>query len=149
MSVHWFSVLSKLIPGLQTHFLSLDLPAQIADKPELATLLQQRSMQVRKLEVLPIESIVRGYITGSAWSEYKKSGTVHGLTMPSGLKESEKLQKPIWTPSKHFSFVTKTPWISSYQWGRHESRARRQGREHQSFQRYASNGSGSSPHSYF
>lgn len=56
-------------------------------------------MLVRKLRILPIESIVRGYITGSAWSEYQKSGTVHGITLPSGLQESEKLETPIWTPS--------------------------------------------------
>jgi len=56
-------------------------------------------MQVRKLKVFPLESIVRGYITGSAWAEYKKGGTVHGLSMPEGLRESEKLEKPLWTPS--------------------------------------------------
>lgn len=56
-------------------------------------------MQVRQLKVLPIESIVRGYITGSAWSEYQKTGKVHGIMMPKGLRESEKLETPLWTPS--------------------------------------------------
>ena len=56
-------------------------------------------MQVRRLKIFPLESIVRGYITGSAWSEYSKKGTVHGLSMPKGLRESEKLEKPLWTPS--------------------------------------------------
>lgn len=56
-------------------------------------------MTVRRLKIFPLESIVRGYITGSAWSEYKKSGTVHGISMPNGLQESEKLQTPLWTPS--------------------------------------------------
>lgn len=56
-------------------------------------------MTVRRLKIFPLESIVRGYITGSAWSEYKKTGTVHGINMPSGLQESEKLEKPLWTPS--------------------------------------------------
>lgn len=56
-------------------------------------------MQVRKHPILPLESIVRGYITGSAWAEYQRSGTVHGIPMPQGLKESQKLDKPIWTPS--------------------------------------------------
>lgn len=56
-------------------------------------------MQVRRIPVIPLESIVRGYITGSAWSEYRKSGTVHGMPVPEGLKESQKLEKPIWTPS--------------------------------------------------
>ncbi len=56
-------------------------------------------MQVRRLTIFPIESIVRGYITGSAWTEYQKSGTVHGITMPPGLRESQQLEKPLWTPS--------------------------------------------------
>lgn len=56
-------------------------------------------MQVRKLRILPIEAIVRGYITGSAWKEYQKSGTVHGIKVPAGLQESEKFPSPIYTPS--------------------------------------------------
>lgn len=56
-------------------------------------------MVVRRLKVLPIESIVRGYITGSAWSSYQKDGTVCGIKLPAGLQESERLQKPLWTPS--------------------------------------------------
>jgi len=56
-------------------------------------------MVVRRLKVLPIESIVRGYITGSAWSSYQKDGTVCGIELPKGLRESEKLEKPLWTPS--------------------------------------------------
>lgn len=56
-------------------------------------------MQVRRLEIVPIESIVRGYITGSAWSEYEKSGTVNGIALPSGLVEGQKLPNPLWTPS--------------------------------------------------
>ena len=56
-------------------------------------------MQVRRYQIIPLESIVRGYITGSAWSEYKTHGTVHGIAMPAGLKESQKLEKAIWTPS--------------------------------------------------
>jgi phosphoribosylaminoimidazole-succinocarboxamide synthase len=56
-------------------------------------------MQVRRLQVFPIESIVRGYITGSGWAEYKESGTVCGIPMPTGLIEGQKLEKPLWTPS--------------------------------------------------
>jgi phosphoribosylaminoimidazole-succinocarboxamide synthase len=56
-------------------------------------------MQVRKLKVLPIESIVRGYITGSAWSEYAKTGTMHGTKIQEGLRECERLPIPVWTPS--------------------------------------------------
>lgn len=101
MSVHWFQVLTNMMPHLKTHFVSLDLPSQIQASPETASMLRQRSMQVRKLEMLPIESIVRGYITGSAWSEYQKTGTVHGIQMPKALQESQKLEKPIWTPSEY------------------------------------------------
>ena len=56
-------------------------------------------MRVRRLPVIPIESIVRGYIAGSAWAEYERSGTVHGMSMPLGLREGQKLDGPIWTPS--------------------------------------------------
>ena len=56
-------------------------------------------MLVRRHPIIPLESIVRGYITGSAWSEYKISGTVHGMPMPPGLQESQKLEQPTWTPS--------------------------------------------------
>ena len=56
-------------------------------------------MQVRRLKVFPIESIVRGFIAGSAWAEYHKTGTVNGMSMPTGLRESERLKEPIWTPS--------------------------------------------------
>lgn len=62
-------------------------------------MLRRRSMQVRRLEVFPIESIVRGYITGSGWAEYKKSGTVNGIPMTKGFIEGQKLEKPLWTPS--------------------------------------------------
>ncbi|CAE7222322.1 unnamed protein product, partial [Rhizoctonia solani] len=56
-------------------------------------------MLVKKAKVVPLEAIVRGYITGSAWSEYKKSGTVHGIRVPVGLIESQKLPEPLFTPS--------------------------------------------------
>ncbi|KAJ5238317.1 bifunctional purine biosynthetic protein Ade1 [Penicillium chermesinum] len=94
----WFKILSDAIPSLRTHFLTLDLPPQIPDS--LRPVLQNRSMQVRKLRILPIEAIVRGYITGSAWKEYQKSGTVHGIPIPAGLQESEAFPDgPIYTPS--------------------------------------------------
>ncbi|KAJ1310926.1 hypothetical protein OPQ81_009438 [Rhizoctonia solani] len=62
-------------------------------------ILQGRTMLVKKAKVVPLEAIVRGYITGSAWSEYKKSGTVHGIHVPEGLVESQKLPEPLFTPS--------------------------------------------------
>ena len=85
------------MPSLKTHFLSADLPSTIPS--EARSGLEKRSMQVRRHTIVPLESIVRGYITGSAWSEYKKHGTVHGMPMPAGLQESQRLEKPIWTPS--------------------------------------------------
>ncbi|KAI9701703.1 MAG: Bifunctional purine biosynthetic protein ade1 [Bogoriella megaspora] len=70
---------------------------------EIAEQLRHRSMQVRRLKIFPIESIVRGYITGSAWKEYSEKGTVHGIDVQSQdgqkLKESEKFERPLWTPS--------------------------------------------------
>lgn len=56
-------------------------------------------MIVKKLKVFPVEAIVRGYITGSAWKEYKKQGTVHGIKVPEGLRESDAFEKPLFTPS--------------------------------------------------
>jgi phosphoribosylaminoimidazole-succinocarboxamide synthase len=95
MSIYWFNYLPTKVPGLTTHFISNDLPSAISSQTEL----KDRSMQVRRLRILPIESIVRGYITGSGWSEYTKSGTVNGIKLPTGLIEGQKLPEPLWTPS--------------------------------------------------
>jgi len=98
LSAHWFSVLPSLVPGLKTHFLTLSLPDSIS--PSQQHLLRDRAMQVRKLKVFPIEAIVRGYITGSAWKEYQGSQTVHGIPIAGGLRESEAFpQGAIYTPS--------------------------------------------------
>ncbi|KAL4759797.1 phosphoribosylaminoimidazolesuccinocarboxamide synthase [Aspergillus foveolatus] len=94
----WFEILTAALPSLRTHFITLDLPPQIPES--LRPVLQNRAMQVRKLRILPIEAIVRGYITGSAWNEYKKTGTVHGIPIKEGLRESEAFPDgPIYTPS--------------------------------------------------
>ena len=82
---------------LPNHMISVD----VKDMPEF---FQQEkfdgnSMMCRKLEMLPIECIVRGYITGSGWESYKKTGKVCGIELPEGLKESDKLPEPIYTPS--------------------------------------------------
>ncbi|KAB8356659.1 hypothetical protein FH972_024236 [Carpinus fangiana] len=98
MSAHWFSVLQQEIPELRTHLLTLDLPPKL-NTPEFAPLYKNRVMQVKKLKILPVESIVRGYITGSAWSSYTKTGLVNDLKMPADLQESQKLEQPLWTPS--------------------------------------------------
>ncbi|KAG9556819.1 putative phosphoribosylaminoimidazole-succinocarboxamide synthase, partial [Aureobasidium melanogenum] len=101
MTAHWFNLFKEKIPDLKTHLLSASVPASIASSlpAEVSNQLRLRTMHVRRLKVLPLESIVRGYITGSAWSEYKKTGTVHGIAMPKGLQESQKLERPLWTPS--------------------------------------------------
>ncbi|KAJ4373922.1 Bifunctional purine biosynthetic protein ade1 [Neocucurbitaria cava] len=95
MSIYWFNYLPTQVPGLKTHYINNSLPPVLSSLPEL----KDRSMQVQRLRVIPIESIVRGYITGSGWSEYMKSGTVNGITLPAGLIEGQKLPKPLWTPS--------------------------------------------------
>ncbi|EON98759.1 putative phosphoribosylaminoimidazole-succinocarboxamide synthase protein [Phaeoacremonium minimum UCRPA7] len=97
MSAHWFSVLSERVPGLRTHLVTLDVPKALT--PGEKALVRYRSMQVRKFKVFPIEVIVRGYITGSAWKEYQKTGTVHKLPMPAGLKECQAFPQAIYTPS--------------------------------------------------
>lgn len=87
-----------MIPDLRTHFISLELPSSVPEAERLR--LRHRSMQVRKLKIFPIEAIVRGYITGSAWKEYQRTGTVHSIPIAPGLKECERFpQDAIYTPS--------------------------------------------------
>ncbi|KAI4132667.1 MAG: hypothetical protein LQ338_000607 [Usnochroma carphineum] len=98
MTAHWFKVLAAAIPDLRTHFITLDLPSPIP--ANLREQYQNRSMQVQKLKVFKIEAIVRGYITGSAWSSYQKDGTVCGINIQPGLRQSEAFPRgPIYTPS--------------------------------------------------
>ena len=94
MSKFWFDMTKDIIPN---HMISVD----VKDMPEF---FQQEkfdgnSMMCRKLQMLPIECIVRGYITGSGWASYQENGTVCGIKLPEGLKESDKLPEPIYTPS--------------------------------------------------
>jgi phosphoribosylaminoimidazole-succinocarboxamide synthase len=97
MTAHWFEYLEKEIPGLKTHFVMLDLPSAVP--MELHEKFRNRSMVVRRLKVFPIEAIVRGYITGSAWSSYKKTGEMNGEKLPEGLQESQQFPEPVYTPS--------------------------------------------------
>ncbi len=94
MSEFWFNFTKDDVPN---HMISTDTK----DMPEFfqTDYYQGRSMMCRKLEMLPIECIVRGYITGSGWKSYQESGEVCGIKLPAGLKESEKLPEPIFTPS--------------------------------------------------
>lgn len=100
ISAHWFSVLSERIPNLKHHLVSLSPPASASLTSEERSLLRGRSMVCRRLRVFPIEAIVRGYITGSAWEEYRKHGTVHGIPQPAGLQRCSAFPDgPIYTPS--------------------------------------------------
>jgi len=94
MSRFWFDMTKDIIDN---HMLSVnvdDMPAYFR-QPRF----DGNSMLCRRLRMLPIECIVRGYITGSGWASYQKTGTVCGITLPVGLRESDKLPEPIYTPS--------------------------------------------------
>jgi phosphoribosylaminoimidazole-succinocarboxamide synthase len=96
LSKFWFDYTKKIIPN---HVLSTDLSEFPEPLPNFGEQLLHRSMLVKKTQVIPIECIVRGYISGSAWSSYKKDGTVCGMKLPGGLKESEQFPEPLFTPS--------------------------------------------------
>ncbi|KAI2605636.1 SAICAR synthase-like protein [Hypoxylon sp. NC1633] len=100
LSAKFFDVLSSRIPRLKHHFLSLG-PSSASGVITLEEkrMLRGRSMTVRRLKIFPIEAIVRGYVTGSAWSEYEKSQTIHGIPQPPGLSRCQRLPEPIYTPS--------------------------------------------------
>ncbi len=94
MSRFWFNMTSDIVPN---HMISTDVNdmPEFFRKPEYTG----NSMMCRKLTMIPIECIVRGYITGSGWASYQKTGKVCGITLPEGLRESDKLPEPIYTPS--------------------------------------------------
>jgi len=96
ISLFWFEIMKPFLPN---HVIS----ANVDDYPEIcrpySDILRSRSMLVKKAEPLPIECIVRGYISGSGWNDYQMSGNVCGIKLPEGLKESDKLPEPVFTPS--------------------------------------------------
>ena len=94
MSKFWFDLTKDIVPN---HMISVDTK----DMPEFfqQKKFEGKTMMCRKLHMLPIECIIRGYITGSGWASYKENGTVCGIRLPEGLKESDKLPEPIYTPS--------------------------------------------------
>ena len=94
MSKFWFNLTENTVPN---HMISTD----VKDMPEFFQNEKYagRSMMCKKLEMFPVECIVRGYITGSGWASYQENGTVCGIKLPEGLQESEKLPEPIYTPS--------------------------------------------------
>jgi phosphoribosylaminoimidazole-succinocarboxamide synthase len=86
MSLFWFELTGEIVPN---HFISEDVPAEAAG----------RGMRVQKLDMHPVECVVRGYLSGSGWKEYRESGAVCGIGLPEGLQESSKLPEPIFTPA--------------------------------------------------
>ena len=94
LSKFWFNLTKDIVPN---HMLSVDVKdmPEFFHKPEFTG----NSMKCKKLNMLPIECIVRGYITGSGWESYKKTGEICGIKLPEGLQESQKLAEPIFTPS--------------------------------------------------
>src|SRR6476660_5262286 len=96
ISLFWFDFLRDLVPN---HLVTADVTRYPATVRSYADLLRGRSMMVVRAEMVPVECVVRGYISGSAWKEYKASGRVCGIELPSGLKESDQLPEPIFTPA--------------------------------------------------
>ena len=94
MAKFWFELTSDIVPN---HVISTD----VNDMPEFFRndYFEGRSTLCRKLDMLPLECIVRGYISGSGWKDYQATGSICGIALPQGLKESEKLPEPIYTPS--------------------------------------------------
>ncbi len=86
MSLFWFASTEHICPN---HFVSEDVPREVAG----------RAIRVKRLDMYPVECVVRGYLSGSGWHEYRESGSVCGIDLPAGLRESERLPEPIFTPA--------------------------------------------------
>ena len=96
LSLFWFEFLKDLVPN---HLLTADVSEYPAELRAFADQLEGRSMLVRRAEMVPIECVARGYLSGSGWKEYKAGGTVCGIALPAGLLESSQLPEPIYTPA--------------------------------------------------
>lgn len=96
ISLFWFDVMTPII---HNHLVESDVARYPDECAPYADQLEGRSMLVKKVKPLPIECIVRGYLSGSGWSSYRNDGTVCGIKLPDGLRESDKLPEPIFTPS--------------------------------------------------
>ena len=95
VSAFWFEKLAHVIPNQMT---DIPLHAVIKDEAECA-LLQGRAIVVKKLKALPVEAVVRGYLIGSGWKDYQQHQSVCGISLPEGLRQADKLQEPLFTPS--------------------------------------------------
>ena len=96
LSIFWFDFLRDVTP---THFLTADLDRYPAELRPFASQLEGRSMLVKRARMIDIECVARGYLSGSGWKEYQTHGTICGIPLPSGLRESDKLPEPIFTPA--------------------------------------------------
>lgn len=96
LSLFWFDFLSDVVPN---HFITADVESYPAKIRKYADQLRGRSMLVQRAEMFPVECVVRGYLSGSAWKEYKATGSVCGIKLPANLKESEACPEPIFTPA--------------------------------------------------
>ena len=92
----WFQKLADTMPN---HWLAGPAPSMRAGDIELPTALSRRAMRVKRKKRLDIECIVRGYLTGSAWRDYQKTGLLNGIKLPAGLQENSKFDEPLFTPS--------------------------------------------------
>jgi phosphoribosylaminoimidazole-succinocarboxamide synthase len=96
LSVYWFRQMEGIV---KNHVLEVDVDKYPEALRKYGDSLRDRSMLVKKAKVIPVECVVRGYLAGSGWSDYKKTGTVCGISLPEGLVESAKLERPVFTPT--------------------------------------------------
>jgi phosphoribosylaminoimidazole-succinocarboxamide synthase len=96
ISLFWFDFLSDIVPN---HLITAEMEQYTQALQKYAEVLRGRSMIVQRAEMFPVECVVRGYISGSAWKEYKATGKVCGIELPAGLRESEAFPEPIFTPA--------------------------------------------------
>jgi phosphoribosylaminoimidazole-succinocarboxamide synthase len=96
LSLFWFRLLGDLVPN---HVISATVDEYPRELHAVRDQLERRSMLVKKTEPFPVECVVRGYLVGSGWKDYQRTGSVCGIELPKGLRESERLEQPIFTPS--------------------------------------------------
>ncbi len=96
LSLFWFDYLSDLVPN---HLITTDVHRYPADLQAFRAQIEGRSMLVRRAQMFPVECVVRGYISGSGWKDYLATGGICGIPLPAGLRESDRLPQPIFTPA--------------------------------------------------
>lgn len=100
LSIFWFNFLKDLVP---THFLTADVDLYPEPLRAFRDQLEGRSMLVRRAEMIDVECVARGYLSGSGWKDYRANGAVCGIPLPAGLRESDRLPEPIYTPASKAS----------------------------------------------